>query len=79
MPDPLDLTDLDIAQALRMPILHEFFSSRSVGELLMDLSWLSQYLIYRQHTEALQQAATIAELKHRSSMPRNWPYPAEDW
>jgi hypothetical protein len=56
----------DVAQALRMPELHEFFERRTVPELLMDLAWLAQYLIHRQNRNvallfAGQQALHVLE------------------
>lgn len=58
MPTPDDddppihgVSPVDLAQARRMPELHAFFEHRTVAELLMDLSWLSQYLIFRHHRD----------------------------
>lgn len=51
------LSKADLAQAHRMPQLHDFFSQRTVAELLEDLSWLGQYLVFRHHQ--VQRHATL--------------------
>lgn len=62
----LDETNItDWKQAQRMPVLFKFFEERSTAELLMDLHWLVQYVIFRQHQDGAQQSHRIEGLKQQ--------------
>lgn len=55
MADPTQPRDLSLLSedGERMPILIAFFKGRTVAQLLTDLHFLSQYLIFRHHQESL--------------------------